>query len=127
MPKRVFISFHMDDLYAKTLLVSQAKSDRFQLEFTDYSLSEPFDEKWKTQCRERIKQTSVTICLVGEKTSLREAVNWELNTSYDLGHKVLGIRIHRDRYHNVPLPILRNGSKILYWNINDIVRELEQD
>lgn len=124
--KRVFISFHMDDLHAKTLLCEQAKSDKFDLEFINYAINEPFDEKWKTNCKEKIKKTSVTICLIGEKTSAREAVNWELNTSYELGNKVFGIRIYRDKDHTVPKPLKDHNAKILKWNISDIVAELNK-
>lgn len=81
--KRVFISFHIDDLHAKELLAAQAKSDKFDLEFINYAVNEPFDDKWKTRCRERMDQASVTICLIGEKTWSRDAVVWELETSYE--------------------------------------------
>ena len=127
MVKRVFISFHIDDQHAKELLVAQAKSDKFDLKFINYALDEPFDEKWKTQCKDKIKQTSVTICLIGEKTHERGAVNWELETSYELGHKVFGIMIHRDKNHVIPMPIREDGSKVIKWNILDIVTELEKD
>lgn len=127
MVKRVFISFHMEDRHAKELLVQQARSDRFDLEFVNYAVNEPFDDRWKTQCTERIRQSSVTICLIGEKTHQREAVNWELNKSYELGKKVFGVRIYRDRSHVVPSPLTSQGARILLWNIRDIVAELEKD
>jgi len=127
MAKKVFISFHMDDRHAKELLVAQAKSDRFDLEFVNFAVNEPFDDRWKAQCKERIKQTSVTICFIGENTHQREAVNWELKTSYELGNKVFGIRIYRDQNHIIPAPIREHNSKIIAWNIQDIVAELERD
>ena len=127
MTKRVFISFHMDDQHAKELLIQQAKSDKFDLDFTNYALDEPFDEKWKTQCKDKISKTSVTICLIGEKTSDREAVNWELETSYELGKKVFGIRIYKDKGHIIPRPIRDNNSKVINWSIADIVTELEAE
>lgn len=127
MTKRIFISFHMDDRHAKELLVQQAKSDKFDLEFTNYALDEPFDEKWKTQCKDKISKTSVTICFIGEKTYDREAVNWELETSYELGNKVFGIRIYKDKGHIIPKPIRDNNSNVINWNISDIVAELEKD
>ncbi|MCD6476720.1 MAG: TIR domain-containing protein [Candidatus Aenigmarchaeota archaeon] len=126
MAEKVFISFHMDDRHAKELLVAQAKSDKFDLEFINYAVNEPFDNRWKTQCRERINQCSVVICLIGEKTYQREAVLWELNTAYDLGKKVFGIRIYRDKNHIVPLPLKQHNAKIILWNIPDIVKELEE-
>lgn len=122
--KRVFISFHMGDRHAKELLVAQGKSDKFDLEFINYAVNEPFDSEWRTNCRERIKQTSVTICLIGEKTWQRKAVVWELNTSYELGNNVFGVRIYRSKNHTVPEPLRRNNAKILYWDVPDIVREL---
>ncbi|MCF7844776.1 MAG: TIR domain-containing protein [Kiritimatiellales bacterium] len=125
--KRVFISFHAEDMFAKKLLVEQAKSEKFDLEFINYALNEPFDDKWKTQCKERIKKAAITICLIGKETSQRDAVIWELNTSYALGKRVLGIRIFRDKNHTIPQPIKNNNSKVLYWNINDIVAELNKD
>jgi len=127
MAKNVFISFHMDDKHAKELLVEQAKSDKFDLEFLNYAIDEPFDEKWKSQCRDKIKQTSVTICLIGEKTHQRAAVNWEIETSYELGNKVFGVRIYKDKNHIIPRPIEENNSKIINWVISDIVAELEED
>ncbi len=122
--KRVFISFHVDDLHAKKLLEAQARSDNFDLEFINYSVNEPFDEKWKTQCKDRISNTSTVICLIGENTWKRPAVIWELETAYDLGKDVIGVRIYRDKWHTVPSPITENRSPVLNWNIADIVKHL---
>ena len=124
--RRVFISFHINDLHAKELLVQQAKSDRFELSFVNYAINEPFDFKWKTQCKDRINQTTGTICLIGSQTALREAVNWELDTSYALGKNVLGIQIYRDQNNLVPIPILNNRSPVVNWNIADIVAVLNR-
>ena len=122
--KRVFISFHMDDLYAKNLLVEQAKSDKFDLEFVNYAINEPFETKWKTQCEERINQTSVTICLIGKQTYSRGAVIWELEKSYELGKAVIGILIHRGIQVYCPLPIFQHKSPVYYWHIPTIVSVL---
>src|SRR3989344_6637177 len=63
--KNAFISFHIEDEAQVGLLRHQAKSDKFDLKFTDYSVKEPFDNKWKTRCEERIKQSSITIVMIG--------------------------------------------------------------
>src|SRR5438552_6580944 len=49
--RNVFISFSVADEAQVNLLRSQAKDPRFRLEFRDYSVKEPFDEKWKSNCR----------------------------------------------------------------------------
>lgn len=124
--KRVFISFHVEDESQVSLLRHQAKSDKFNLEFIDYSVKEPFDEKWKTQCTERIRQSSIFICMIGPETYKREAVLWEINKAYELGKKVLGVRISKDRKDPLPEPMRKNNAKIIYWNLEDIQKEIDR-
>ena len=105
---------------------AQAKGEDFDIEFRDYSLKEPFDEKWKTNCRERIAQTSMLICMIGEKTAEREAVVWELEEAYRQGKKVIGVRIYRDKSHPVPKPLLDNDAPIIEWNLKEISTLLDK-
>lgn len=123
--KRVFISFHIEDESQVDLLRHQAKSDRFDLEFTDFSVKVPFDEKWKTQCTERINQSSVFVCMIGPETYKREAVLWEINKAYELEKPVIGVRISRDRNDPIPEPLVRNRAKIIYWNLEDIQNAID--
>lgn len=125
--RRVFISFHVEDEAQVELLRQQAKDERFDIEFIDYSVKEPFDNKWKTRCAERIKRSSVFICMIGPETYRREAVLWEINKAYELGKKVIGVRIYRDKNHKIPKPLKDNNAKIMYWNLSDIAKELETD
>lgn len=125
--RNVFISFHIDDEAQVNLLRAQAKSEQFEIEFRDYSVKEPFDEKWKTNCRERIAQTSALICMIGEETAQREAVNWEIEEAYRQGKKVVGVRIYRDRNHAVPRSLLEQGAPIVEWNLAKISRLLDTD
>lgn len=124
--RRVFISFHIEDEAQVNLLRQQAKDKKYDIEFIDYSVKEPFDNKWKTRCTERIKRSSVFICMIGPETYKREAVLWEINKAYELGKKVIGIRIYRDKSHKIPKPLVENNAKITYWNLEDIANELEK-
>lgn len=123
--RNVFISFHIEDEAQVNLLRAQARSEHFALDFRDFSVREPFDSLWKQRCREKIAQTTVTICMIGGKTHEREAVAWELESSYDLGHKVIGVRIYRDLSHTVPQILIARAAPIIDWNITAIVKELE--
>lgn len=122
--RNVFISFHVEDEPQVNLLRSQAKDGNFGMEFRDYSVKEPFDEKWKSNCSERIDQTSMTICMIGPETGSRPAVIWELEESYRRGKKVIGVRIYKDRKDPIPQPLLRHGSPIVPWNRDEINRHL---
>jgi hypothetical protein len=124
--RNVFISFHIDDGPQVNLLRAQAKSERFDIEFRDYSVKEPFDEKWKTNCRERVAQTSMLICMIGEKTAEREAVVWELKEAYRQGKKVVGVRIYRDQNHPMPQPLIDHDAPIIEWNLKEIQRLLDE-
>jgi len=124
--KNAFISFHMEDEAQVNLLRHQAKSDKFNLEFADYSVKEPFNNNWKARCEERIRQSSITIVMIGPETYKRPAVLWEINKSYELGKKVVGVRIRKDKNDPIPGPLLRNKAKIIKWNMEEIQNELDK-
>lgn len=123
--RNVFISFHIEDEAQVNLLRNQARSENFDIEFRDYSVKEPFDEKWKSQCRERIAQTSATICMIGPDTANREAVIWELEESFRQGKKVIGVRIYRDQNDPIPQPLKDHGSPVVNWDTAEIQRLLK--
>lgn len=122
---RVFISFHIEDESQVNLLRYQSKNSD-TLEFTDYSVKEPFDEAWKTQCTERIRQSSVVVVAIGEDTHTREAVLWEIRKAHELGKPVIGMRIHSDKNHCVPKPMIEHGDKVIPWDLEVLQNELNQ-
>jgi Thoeris protein ThsB, TIR-like domain len=122
--RNVFISFHSEDEAQVNLLRSQAKNEN--LDFRDYSVKEPFDEKWKAQCRERIAQTSATIVMIGPDTANRDAVNWEIEESYRQGKKVIGVRIYRDRNDPVPEAMKENKAAITTWDTENVQKHLDE-
>jgi DNA-directed RNA polymerase subunit L len=121
---RVFISFHIEDEAQVNLLRYQAKNSD-TLEFTDYSVKEPFDEAWKTQCTERIRQSSVVVVAIGEDTHQREAVLWEIEKAHELGKPVIGMRIYSDKNHKIPQPMIEHGDKVISWEHEALQQELD--
>ncbi len=122
---RVFISFHVDDEAQVNLLRHQAKTSD-QMEFIDYSVKEPFDEKWKTQCTERIRQSSVVVVAIGENTHQREAVDWEIRKAHELGKPVIGMRIASDKSHKIPKAMVEHGDRVVPWKLETIQSELDK-
>lgn len=123
--KRAFISFHMEDEAMVNLLRHQAKDSRYELDFKDHSVKEPFDSHWRAQVRQKIAESDVVIVMIGAETHTREAVLWEINTAYAMDKKVIGVRIHRDENHAIPAPLISNNAPIVYWNILDVQNEIE--
>lgn len=108
----------MEDKWARDFIVQQAKDDRNDVDFYDYSVQDPFDSKWKTECARRIAQTKGTIVLVGPKTWTSEAVVWEIAETVSQGHYLFGIQIHRDLTH--PIPQGLPASNVIRWNFAQI-------
>ncbi|MDD4083188.1 MAG: TIR domain-containing protein [Sphaerochaetaceae bacterium] len=121
---RVFLSFHIEDESQINFIRNQAKDGK--LEFTDYSVKEPFDEKWKTQCTERIRQSSMLIVMIGPETSQREAVDWEIRKAIELGKPVIGVRIYKDKNHPVPRALKEINAKVICWKLEDIQKEIDK-
>ncbi|MHA1365833.1 MAG: TIR domain-containing protein [Candidatus Heimdallarchaeota archaeon] len=118
--KNVFLSFHMEDENLINLFRHQAKSDRFELKFRDYSAKEPFDSQWKKHCSQRISQSSTVAVMIGKETASRSAVKWEIAEAYRQGKRVVGIRGYRDSNHKIPEQMVKNNAKIVDWNLSDI-------
>lgn len=118
--KNVFLSFYMEDKNLIELLRHQAKSDRFDLKFRDYSAKEPFSDPWKKHCSQRISQCSTVVVMIGKDTAIRPAVKWEIKEAYKQGKEVVGIRGYRDSNHKVPEQMVKNKAKIVDWNLGDV-------
>lgn len=119
---RAFISFEMEDRWARSFLVQQAKDKKNDISFYDYSVKDPFDSKWKTECKKRIALTKGTIVLVGPTTHESDAVLWEIAETNRQGHHMFGIQIHHDKTHMIPVGL--SSSNVIRWNFDQIVKWL---
>ena len=97
--RRVFFSFDYDDICR----VMQIRNHLFTkgIEKSGYidaaefeELKENGEKAVKTWIDEQLENTSVTVVLIGSKTSESKYVNYEISKSYDRGNGLLGIYIH---------------------------------
>jgi len=119
---RAFISFEMEDKWARDFLVRQARNKDNAIQFTDYSVQNPWDNSWKTQCKVRIAQTRGTIVLIGPTTHRSDAVLWEIAETARQGHRLFGIQAYRD--HTYTLPAGLAPGAVVRWNFESIVERL---
>jgi hypothetical protein len=120
MASRAFVSFEMEDRWARDFLAQHARDKRIPFEFLDYSIKEPFESKWKTNARARMARTKGTIVLIGPSTARAEAVLWEINETLRQGHPLFGIQINKDKTYTTPPGVLR----VVRWNFQRIASEL---
>lgn len=129
MAKRVFLSFVEEDLDLVNLFRGQAKNKNSDLEFSDYSVKEPYDSTnaayIRSKIRERIRAASVTICLIGEATYKSRWVDWEIRTSAEEGNGVFGVRLHSSATKDISPKALTDLKATVYnWDVDAIVRAI---
>jgi len=120
---RAFISFEMEDVRYRNFLVQQAKDKKNDISFYDYSVQDPFDSKWKTECKKRIAATKGTIVMIGETTWKSEAVLWEIAETIRQDHYIFGIQVNRDKTHTIPKGLPSNN--VIRWDFDQIIKWLK--
>jgi len=124
---RVFISFAMEDKILRDFLVGQKNNARTKIEFTDYSVKEPWSAAWKTNCRERIKGCSAMIGIVTKNTSAADGQLWELKCAGE--EEVPLFLIHgyaAPEKKLTTLPGVIASRRIHLWTEENIVNFLNQ-
>ena len=121
---RAFISFEMEDKWARDFLAQHAKQKNNKIEFVDYSVHDPFDSKWKTNCKDRIARTAGTIVMIGKTTSKSEAVLWEIAETARQGRPIFGVQISTNNTYPIPSGV--PASRVVRWDFDRIVGELER-
>lgn len=129
-----FISFVTEDLDEVNLLRGQAKNENSDIEFNDWSLKEPFDsekaEYIRRGIRERIRQCSVTIVYVSEKTADSKWVDWEIRESIALGKGVVAMYQGEKPPSRIPGAISENKIPLVPWSqkaLSEAIRRASKD
>lgn len=132
MPRRVFFSFHYDDVgsFRANVVRNCASLAPNQAEFYDASLWEESRQKGKRALERLIlnglKRTSVTAVLIGEETAYREWVRYEIVQSFVRGNGLLGVHLHtiKDKNRRYGARGVNPFSKLAY-RINSSANRLE--
>lgn len=109
MVRRTFFSFHYDrDIWRSSIVRnSWLTQDREAAGFWDASLWEEAkrrgDEAIRRLIDNGLKNTSVTVVLIGSQTAGRNWINYEIIESYNKKNGLLGVYIHniRDSSRNI--------------------------
>jgi hypothetical protein len=126
----VFISFVSEDLTEVNLLRGQAKNENSDIEFNDWSLKEPFDSKKaeyiRRGIRERIRQCSVTIVYVSDKTTDSKWVDWEIRESVAMGKGVVAMYKGKNPPSPLPKAITDNEIPVVPWNQKELAKAIKK-
>ena len=120
---RVFVSFAIEDKWAKEYLVGQARNERTPFSFTDMSIKEPFDERWKTRCRSVIKGCDGMVALLSSNTWRADGARWEMQCAVYEGVPLIGVRT--DSRSKGAIPPELSGRKVIEWSWDGIAKFLK--
>ncbi|MHA6846520.1 TIR domain-containing protein [Ralstonia syzygii] len=127
--RHIFISFDHEDLTDVNLLRGQAKSDKVDLQFDDYSVKEPYDstnaDYIKRQIREKIDRCSVTVVYLTDKSASSKWVNWEIEESIKCGKGVIGVYKGDTPPAKLPSVFQQHGCKAVKWEHVGMMKAIE--
>jgi len=121
--KNIFVSFAIEDKWAKDHLAWQAQQARVPFSFYDMSVKQPFDNMWKTRCRERIKQCDGVIAMLSKRTRLADGAKWEMQCAIDEGIPIIGVHIHSDDKGQIPSEL--DGKRVIEWTWDGVKRFID--
>jgi hypothetical protein len=128
--RNVFISFAYEDADEVNLLRGQAKDEKTDLEFKDYSVKEAFDSKdadyIKRQIREKMDKTSVTIVYLSPHSAKSPWVNWEIEESLKRGKGVIGVYKGDTPPAALPKAFSDNNCEAVKWSHENLKKAIEK-
>ena len=84
------------------------------------------DETYVRQAiRDKIRNTEIVACLIGNGTAWRDWVDWELGVACQLRKGICGIMLKGSRGRRPPL-LKQIGAPIASWNIDEMTAAIEQ-
>jgi hypothetical protein len=116
--RNVFISFSFDDVSQVNLLRGQALNESSDLEFSDRSVRVPFPERTaiiEEGIRAKIRQSSVTVCVLTDSSAQSEWVDWEIRESIAMGKGVVGMYLGDSPPQRLPESLREHHVEVVPW------------
>jgi hypothetical protein len=121
----VFISFAYEDEDEVNLLRGQAKNEKTELAFDDFSLKQAVNSEnedyIKQKIRERINRASVTAVYLTPDSAKSKWVDWEINESLKRGKGVIGVYKGDAPPAQLPAAFKTYGLKTVKWAHQDLM------
>jgi hypothetical protein len=112
--KVVFIAFAIEDETQRDFLKGQTLHPRAPYEFTDMSVKEPYDDKWKERVRTRIKRSDGVIVLVSKNSLNSSGQKWEIACAKEEKKRIRGIWAYTNDRTNL------EGVNTFVWSDDSI-------
>jgi hypothetical protein len=111
-----------EDRKLRDLLSGQKRNARSSIEFTDYSVKQPWSSSWKTNCRQRIRACKGMIGIITQNTPQADGQLWELQCAIEEDIPLMLIHGHSDATEKLTrLPKVIQGLRINLWTEDNVV------
>lgn len=129
--RNVFLSFAAEDLNLVQLLRGQVSNPATDLEANDWSVQSPYDSKEadyiRRRIRERLRHSSVVLCVVSENTAASSWVNWEISEALAMDKRVACVYAGDKPPSRLPRAALAAGVPVVPWNHATIMAWMAAD
>jgi hypothetical protein len=115
--KRIFVGFAVEDQKYRALLRGQSRLGGCPIDYTDFSVKEPWKASWKTRCRTRIKGCDGVIALLSKNVRTADGARWEIKCAAAEGVPILGVYIFKDDRYKPPEIA---GKRVITWTWDGI-------
>lgn len=126
--RRVFLSFHADDLSQVRGFRLMVNNPKVALDLYDSSLQAPINSEQGSYIRQALRQkiakVELVLCLIGNGTAWREWVDFELSTAIEFHKGICGVRLKDSRGRTPPL-LTKHNAPIARWDMQEIVSAIE--
>lgn len=115
--KRIFVGFAVEDKRYRDLLRGQSKLGGSPINYTDFSVKEPWSSSWKTNCRQRIRGCDGFIALLSKNVRDADGARWEIKCAVEEKVPTLGVWISGDEHYKPPEI---EGKRVIAWTWDGI-------
>lgn len=126
---RVFISYEHDGEFEFISGIrGMLANTNINVHFYDESVKEEINSKnasyVKQKINEKIKRSSVLLCIIGKDTHSSEWVRWEIEKAWSLNKKIIFMRRKDDFNSGMPKYLIKKSSfSIKNWDV-DFLKKL---
>ena len=119
-PTRVYLIYAEEDYKFRDQLMTQARSAKLPVEFSDMPTKQPWVERWKMTVRTRAFQSDGAVVLISKKTKQANGLKWELECVANAQIPILGVFTEKLESSAVP-DDLSDEARVVDWNAQEIL------
>lgn len=130
MARHVFLAHQHDDQQQVRGFILLRWNINVDFSYFDRSLVDPVDSNnedyIRRSIRDKMRGSSVSVVLIGDKTHSSKWVDWEIEESKGRGNGLLGIKLKGKGNATTPSLLRTHGAEVFTWQPNEFEAAVER-